>query len=873
LTGGLLDRAFVELGYETRDFDRGLEAAERSFDRSVRAMTGRAVRIAFDEGDLTKTESLLGEISTTAGIAAGAAGGIAQALARGAGPIGAMQAGFSRALSVAVQLGVALAKHLAIQKALEKAVEAARASQRPMLADALQAVKTIHKYAGWLKLAFAGALLPVKALGAGLSQAARLARDVGGGIASGLGAMAPGLFLGGAAGLGAALGFAVKSAADFEQGLAQVRKTTGLAGDELEALSAGIKDLATALPGISSAELLEIAAAGGRLGIQGGAEILAYTKAVGMMGIALDGLPVEEAATGVATLLNVFKLGTDRTLGLASALNKLDDTSNTTARAILDITTRAAATANGLGVTATETMALAAALASAGVNAEEAGTALSQILARMTSNLEEFAAMAGKSSAEFAATIRRDPVEALRQVAEGINRLDPILAASKLEELGLDGTRTANAMKILAANFGQVERYVRDANEEFATGASIQREVAVAAELFWNKLKGLWEQVRQLAAVFGSALLPALGAASDHLSRFVGMLADNAAGGGALGAFKDALVGAVDVLAGLAERPMEALDVLMAGFDLLALKVEQAAGEAAVAMVRKFQEGFGILNKSSWAEMLFGKEVALMAAVAGDIGKQKRGEVGERDILGARIGQAERRLNEAIAAAQGRGAAGRAGAAAERAAGRAVDMPEPMGPNRIGGADEALKKAEEQAAARAGLEAGLSRQIAEGFGAQFIAEEMEAVRRKVEAQLQAAKDSGLLDEGQFQALKKKLGAEMSRREALAEIEQRRADVVAGHQEDMADLERQRQEVVGSAMRDAWADQGKVGFAGGAEDLTRQLQQAIGDRSGEDKQLQTARRHMEISQKQWEAQRKTVEELQKLNRAQAAEEDI
>ena len=69
---------------------------------------------------------------------------------------------------------------------------------------------------------------------------------------------------------------AVSLASSFEDELVEVRKTTGLTKPEVDALGAGILDLAQKT-GVAQNELAAITAVAGQLGIKGRADLLAFT--------------------------------------------------------------------------------------------------------------------------------------------------------------------------------------------------------------------------------------------------------------------------------------------------------------------------------------------------------------------------------------------------------------------------------------------------------------------------------------------------------------------------------------------------------------------------------------------------------------------
>ena len=318
-----------------------------------------------------------------------------------------------------------------------------------------------------------------------------------------------GLFLLATAGA-AGLGGAVRQAIRLESAYSQLRKTTNLEGAALEAVRGRIEGLATSLAGVSLGELLEIATIGGRLGVAGDG-IADFTRDLAKMKVALVDIPVEELTTRVARILNVFQLGTDRAINFGSALNKLDDSTTATGREILDVTQRLAGGAKAMGITAQETLALAAAIKDAGISSEVGGTAFSQIFEKINLNAAEFAAAAGVTEGAFSRLVDERPLEAIRQFLSGLQRFDKQGQSRALKSLGLEGARVVGSLRQLSSVLDRIPGYVAIANDEWRTLASIEREVAIQGGTTGAQLGLLANNAQLTAKSIGEVLTPAVG--------------------------------------------------------------------------------------------------------------------------------------------------------------------------------------------------------------------------------------------------------------------------------------------------------------------------------------------------------------------------
>ncbi|MFP3022862.1 MAG: phage tail tape measure protein, partial [Wolbachia sp.] len=105
-------------------------------------------------------------------------------------------------------------------------------------------------------------------------------------------------------GLGLSLAAPIKVAIDFESAMADVRKVVEFNGDnEANIFTRELKKLSREIP-LSAAELAQIAASGGQLGINKG-KLLEFTTTVAKMATAFD-MSAEQAGDSIAKLANIY---------------------------------------------------------------------------------------------------------------------------------------------------------------------------------------------------------------------------------------------------------------------------------------------------------------------------------------------------------------------------------------------------------------------------------------------------------------------------------------------------------------------------------------------------------------------------------------
>lgn len=317
----------------------------------------------------------------------------------------------------------------------------------------------------------------------------------------------------------------VKAAMDFESSFANVAKTVDGVSDKTgkltkagEGLAMAFRQMAKEIPATTD-ELTAIAALGGQMGVPI-QSLEKFTKNVAALGVAVDGISTEEAASGLAQIANVFGDKQVQNVDkMASALVHLGNSSNATEADILEFSKRLAGAGNAAGLSVPEVMALGTAMANVGLNAEAGGTAMSTMIAKMSSAVSEggqaldaFAKVARMSAEEFAATWRRSPIEAIDAVVKGLSFAKASGQDLNLvvKEIGATNIRTADTMKRLAGAGDGVSSMLKVANEGFTAGNKHLEEAEKKYATTANQLQILWNQIRDVGITIGNALLPAI---------------------------------------------------------------------------------------------------------------------------------------------------------------------------------------------------------------------------------------------------------------------------------------------------------------------------------------------------------------------------
>lgn len=300
---------------------------------------------------------------------------------------------------------------------------------------------------------------------------------------------------------------AIIIAADFEEALAGVRKTTGLAGDELERLEASLENLGSTLKGVKQEELFGIAQTAGQLGIKGVQDISAFTETVAKIGIATD-LTAEEAAGAFAQLSNSLNVPIAGLENLASIFNEVSNNSTATVRDLVNFTQRIAGAGKTADLTNAEIVALAATLKDTGSNFEVGGTAISKTLSLIIKDTEKFADASGVEFNTYAQMLESKPIKAVEAFLKSLAKLDKRARLEALDKVGLTGTEASSVLLKLSGNVAKLEENLKTANEEMGRGTSLTKEYAAASDTFNASFDRLSNQVTQVGEEIGSIFLP-----------------------------------------------------------------------------------------------------------------------------------------------------------------------------------------------------------------------------------------------------------------------------------------------------------------------------------------------------------------------------
>ena len=334
-----------------------------------------------------------------------------------------------------------------------------------------------------------------------------------------------------ALGLGSASAIA---AVQFEDNFANVKKTVDGTPEQLEDIRQKIIQMSTtgvnghsAIPQ-TTAELNELAAAGGQLGITTD-NIVDFTEVMAQMGSATN-LAGEEGAATLARFQNVMGVGQNEIRNIGSAIVDLGNHSATTESEIASMALRMGKYGSSVRMSSADVLGYSAALSSLGIEAQMGGSAIGRTwlsiekaVANGGEGLKAFAKYSGKSAKEFKEQWNTDSSGAFNGLLKGLQSAENLTVA--LDDLGINNTQDIQAMMALVNGYDLVTESVNRSNTAYKENTALQEEFDAKAETTASKLSVAKNNVVEIARSFGDLMLPTIVDVSNGVSQYTQKIA------------------------------------------------------------------------------------------------------------------------------------------------------------------------------------------------------------------------------------------------------------------------------------------------------------------------------------------------------------
>ena len=332
------------------------------------------------------------------------------------------------------------------------------------------------------------------------------------------------------------LTMSVKSAVEFQDKLADVAKTTGLEGKDLEDYGNSILKLAGTTRS-SVDDIVQIGVIAGQLGIAKD-QLEAFTISANKFAVALGGDysgGVEQAISSVGKLNALFRdtknLNPAESLNVAgSMINELTNM-GVKAENINDFALRIARLPEGMRPSLETGLAVGAMFEKMGTNSEVASSGFSNLLLTASKNLPAFAKQMQISSAAASELLSQNPVEFASKFSRSFKGMKPKVVAMKLDTLKIKSSEVIGAVSALAGGQDILSDALKRSNEQFSKATSLSMEYATKNSTVAAKLKIAENNFQVMSITLGTQLLPLLAELLDMMmpiaTEIIGWIKEN----------------------------------------------------------------------------------------------------------------------------------------------------------------------------------------------------------------------------------------------------------------------------------------------------------------------------------------------------------
>lgn len=303
----------------------------------------------------------------------------------------------------------------------------------------------------------------------------------------------------------------------FDKGLIGIQKTTNMTDQQMIAMGASIKKMASEIP-VSTEGLLEIAQAAGQLGVTGVRNVSLFTETMAKMQITSDVVGAQ-GAKSLARLLVTAHESTDQIKILGSVIVSLGNQMETSESEIIEMASEIGRGTTAFNVSSASVAAYAAALKAMGAKAEGAGTAITKSMIMIEKAIlkggERFLYLqqvTGMTGETIERVFEEDSAKVFNAFIQGIHGMteEGESAITILEKFGLTGIRTIKNLTPLIKNIEQLDEAFRIANKEVKNATALDLEAMRASQSFSAQMQMTKNVVDEIAAGIGKGLAPAI---------------------------------------------------------------------------------------------------------------------------------------------------------------------------------------------------------------------------------------------------------------------------------------------------------------------------------------------------------------------------
>lgn len=308
---------------------------------------------------------------------------------------------------------------------------------------------------------------------------------------------------------------------DFEAGLIQISKTTGLNSASIKIFGDNITELGRKLP-VSTNSLLEIATVAGQLGIKGTENLTAFTETMAKLELASD-ITGETGSQSVARILTITgeleREGSDSIKKFGAVITELGNNFAATENQILAVANEVAKGTTVFKISSQDVLGLATAFKVTGSEAEVSGSVAQKVFSLIGkaaenggTSLRKFSKAAGLTADQFKQLFKNDPTMAFIRLAEGLGQagLSGAQLNEQLEELGFKDIRLLKSLAPLVTGYKTLASSINQARAEAEKKTALDEEARKASLSLNADLQKLSNAFDELGKLIFSSTAPAL---------------------------------------------------------------------------------------------------------------------------------------------------------------------------------------------------------------------------------------------------------------------------------------------------------------------------------------------------------------------------
>lgn len=312
---------------------------------------------------------------------------------------------------------------------------------------------------------------------------------------------------------------AVNAFAEMDEQLANTRKYTGMAADDVEKLNEAFKHMDTRTP---REKLNELAQEAGRLGLNTLDSVKEYVEAADIINVALVDLGAGATQT-IAKLTNIFgvqeMLGTKQSmLAVGSAVNVLSQNCTASKPYLVEFAQRMAGIGSQAGLTIPQILAFGAVLDANGQKVEMSATAIQKVIMNLANKNQEFAKTVGIDAEKLNETLKHSAKDGLLMFLEALQKMGQsvgfenatLTLAPAFKEMGLDAARVSQVLSTLAMHLDEVKWQMGEADKAFAQATSATKEYEIFNSTAQASIDKAKKRVTELAIELGEKLYPVM---------------------------------------------------------------------------------------------------------------------------------------------------------------------------------------------------------------------------------------------------------------------------------------------------------------------------------------------------------------------------